>query len=284
MPDQQLIATLELIKLCTVTTPGPTPSSMPIANILHYQPSKVGRMLDLTQTEITVNLTSGLALVAFHGLSSYRWVVIVGGSLTSAGTVEVFTGPTEISVASSGTASLHLPPQPYWITIENNRNRFPVRHTWIDLGSQRTEPFLRLVFSDPTNPDGFIDLGTILIHPGYIPTIPIKTKPSLGANETARITHSVSGAKHTQIQPIYRQREISMQAIGSTARDEVLSQWAALQETVGLHDPFVVITNTLPSSNYMDEIVYGELTKFTPVLMPEAWGSSEIIFDYEELK
>jgi len=284
MADQSLIANLELAKLASVTTPGPTPSSMPVTNLLHHQPGKNCRFLDLTQAEATLDLTLALAAVADTGISSYRYIIIIASTITRTGTVEVFTGPTQVSVASAGTASLHVPAQLFWLTVENNGNRFPKRHTYIDLGSQRTEPFVRVVFSDPTNPDGFLDVGVIFPSPGYVPTSGIRQQPNFGADEELRETISVAGARHTQPRPINRIRDIIIQANGPTAAAEIQDQWVALQETVGVHDPFAAITRLGATSRYMDHFVYGTLTGLVAVPLAEIWGESSITLTYKELK
>jgi hypothetical protein len=284
MADQSLIATLTLGKLADVSTPSSTPSSMSVANITDFRPGKVCRFLDLGQAEVTFDLTAALSQVAYHGISSYRYVLVIGSTITSAGTVEAWTGASESAVASTGTATLHVGPLPYWHTIDNDRSRFPVRHTVVDLGSQRTDAFLRVKLSDPLNPDGFLDVGVVFPSPGYVPALPIKTKPSMGATEDLRQTISVSGAKHIQKRPIYRQREITIQAVGPTARAEVEANLVALQETVGVDEPFAAITDLAPTARYMNGFVYGTLTALKPVLIPEAWGASELTFAYEELK
>lgn len=283
MADQSLIATLTLGQLADVSTPSPTPSSMSVANVTHLQPGKTCRFLDLSQAEVIFDLTPAFSQVAYHGISSYRYVVVIASSITPAGTVEAWTGSSASAVASSGT-SRHVGPQPFWLTIDNDKGRFPVRHSFLDLGLQLTDPFLRIKFTDLANPDGYLDVGVAFPAPGYRPTLPLKTKPSMGATEDLRQTLSVSGAKHIQKRPVFRQREITVQATGPTARAEVEAEWIALQETVGVDQPFAVITDIAPAARYMNGFVYGTLLSLKPMLLPEVWASSELTLAYEELK
>lgn len=294
MAQNSILVTMKLAELATVTAGCATPTSMPPANAINYQPGAVVRLLDLGAATLTIDLTAALAASNLHGLVGYRYVVIVGATITSAGTVEARTGASAVAVGSVGTSDLVVGPQNFWlVTHDKDGARFPVRHTVIDLGSQRTEPFLYLGFVDAANPAGFLDIGIVIPHPGY--PFQMIQKPSYGVNEELRSILAVSGARHLQIRPRPRTREISLQTMGTTQtqyqaafsatqRGEVLDQWLGLEESVGVSESVAIVTHLAPAEGYMNEIIYGTLTGLRPVVIPEEWGGSEWSLSLEEMR
>jgi hypothetical protein len=289
--QQSLIATLQLILPqygASVSSLSPTPSSMPVTNLFDYRPQMIASFTNLANSECTLDLTSPLSAgnVVKHGISSYRYLLIIGANISSTGTVEVFLGNNTTQISSAVLATLHTSPRVYWATIENNVARYPRRHAIVDLGSQRTELLCRVKFSDPSNAYGHLDVGLIIPSPGYIPTLPLTKQPSRSlstSNSGSVVTQA--GSRQTRPQPKFRTVSYTMQVNGSaSARQEVINNHIAIQELVGLDDPLVVITNLSPTSNYMDDFIYGTLQDVASIDLPEIFGAVEINYKVMELK
>lgn len=281
---RSMLATLKLAELCTYTTPV-SASSMPPSNLSQYQPSRRLRMTDLTHTEVTVSLGSALTTATpLWNISTYRYWVFIRSNITQAGTVECFFGPTQTSVASAGTASLHIAPALYWKSLDNDRGRYPYRHSWIEMPAQATYPWARFVFSDVANPDGYLDLGMLIPHPGYIPSLPLKVPAKPSISEEVRETVAVSGPRHLQIRPRYQVRQIVLHATGPGAKAEAEDQMLGIQEAIGVSDAFVCIEDLDATVRAMNKIVYGTMTGNNPVeVWEDGWGESTVTLDYKGL-
>jgi hypothetical protein len=293
MPNvRTLITTLEMAKLTTYTAVSPTPPSMGVENLKHVQPTRRMRSTDPSALEFVMDVSAALASTEDTNISFYRflWFLYYDGGRND--TVEVWTGPTLLSVGSTATANHHIGPQQFRRTLDNDGKRFPRVHSFVELpvdDSDRahpvycTDPWIRVKISAPTpNPRGYLDLGLAFATPGYIPDHPIAQKPALGLEEAPRETEALNGATRAQIRPRRRTFDCILQATGPGCVDELEEDWIGLQETVGISEPVVVCLNLDATQRFMTRINYGTLASLAKVPLSEVWNLAQMNLSVKE--
>jgi hypothetical protein len=167
--------------------------------------------------------------------------------------------------------------------MDNDLGRFPRRHSWIDLGEQRTEPWLRYKVTDATNPRGQIEGGILLIHPGYSPSGLIAQNPKSGAQQPGlTFQRSISGAERGVAKPIERIKEVVLQATGVNSRAELEDNWVGLQETVGLNLPVAMLLDADATTRTMNAVIYGKLMTMQQVVLAEYWNLAQMQLGIKE--
>ena len=283
MTTRTVIATLELAKR-TVYSGTSEAASMPASYLSHPQPKRRWRAPSLSQIEVYLDMTAGLAAYQQTGILTYRYLFPLYGSATRAATHEMWIGPTRTSVGSTATASWYSGVQSYWRSLDNDLARFPRRHSVIDVGSQRTEPWIRYKITDPANPDGFHDLGLLVPTPGYEPTLaPMGSGPGAGVEEEVRETRSVGSARRRLHRARERVRSYTFQAVGPTAPQEAEDQLLALQETAGVSDPVIIVDDVTATTRFMNRIVYGTLEGLQKFVLPDIYQKAQVELDVKEM-
>lgn len=256
-----VIANLELSRLIAFSELSVVPT-FEASNLGLKQPKRRWRA-DITQATVNCDLTDALAAAPYHGITTYRYIELLYMNVTDAATFEVWLGPTLDSVQDTGTASWYSTALTCWRSDDSNRNRFPRKHNWIDLGAQVSYPFCRVKINDPFNTSGFVEMGNLIFHPGYEPERGIQAWPKIMPREELRQSVSAGGSRHRQERPKERVGEVVFQASGPNALSEVL-KWTAFQHTVGISKPVCLIIDAdiglvvgAGGQNCMDYIVYG---------------------------
>lgn len=267
-----------------VITAGSEASSMPATNLAHMQPRRRWRATASDQVEATFNMTAALAAstVEQTGLTGYRLLVLGYSTASRDSTLEVFCGNSQVEVADSG-APYYLS-RDYWLSLDNDRGRFPLRHTWLEFPSLFSYPWVRFKITDPNFADlGYLDTGIALLHPGYYPTLPLAEQPTANVDEERREIRSLRGARHLQRRPRERLRDYNLQATGDNAPAEAEAEWLGLQEAVGVSEPVVVIDDLDATTRTMNRILYGTLENLSKLKIPETWGLGRIDLSVREL-
>lgn len=285
-PHRTLIATMELAKRAfyTVAIGEATDGYLSAANLRHQQPRRRLRMLDLDNAEVKIDMTAALAAVEDTGISSYGWLLPWYCTASRDAVHELWLGNSSAAVNSTATAAYHFGPEPFWKSIDNYRARFPRMHSWIELPSQMSHPWARYRIDDPDNPDGFIDLGLLIPHPGYVPPHPIAVQPLAGIAQETREWRGASGTTRREFRPIQRRWNLILQATGPNCREEVEEQWLGLQETVGVANPMAVIRNVDATERTMNETLYGTFEGDPEIIpLPQPWEKATMSMNLVEM-
>jgi len=283
--QRSLLATRELAKRTTYASVGGEVSGMEAHYLSHAQPRRRYRTTSASVLEVTLDMTEALAAVEYTGIESYGFLVALYGNMTSSATYEIWTGSTLTAVSSTPTAAYYSGSLAYWKTIDNDRGRFPRRHSFHEFPAQRTDPWLRYKITESSpNPDGFLELGLLLPVPGYVPAHPIAKKPSAGLAEDVKESRSMSGARRRQIQERERIRDFILQATGPDCLTEMEEEWLGIEETIGMSEELLVIMNLDATARMMNQIVYGMLRSAQNIPIPGAYELAQASISLQEMK
>lgn len=278
---RSVLATLAMAAACVYSAPVEV-AGFEAANLSHIQPRRRWSSPNLTQAEVNVDLRPGLAATRDTGISSYGWVFTLYSTAGPTATHELWLGSSLSAVQATGTSSWYSGALPVWRSDDNDRARFPRRHNWFDLGGQRTEPWMRYKITDPTNPAGFVELGLLVPHPGYVPTLPVQAWPQAGVVQELRETQAVTGPRHAQERPIERQLGIKLHANGAAAAAEMEDDWLGLQQTVGVAKTVVLLVDANATERVMQKIAYGNLESLEKVDLMNSWGYGQLELSVRE--
>ncbi len=287
-----MIATLEMAKRTTYAAVSPTPPGMGPSNLSHREPTRRMRSEDPSALEVTMDVSAALASTEDTNISYYRflWFLYYQGS--RADTVEVWSGPTLLSVGSTATANWYSGALQFRRTLDNDGARFPRVHSYVELPVDLTDPlnpvyctdpWIRFKISAPTpNPRGYLDLGLAVPTPGYVPAHPIAQKPTVGLEEEIRETRAMNNARRRQIRPRERTFDLVLQATGPGCVDEMEAEYEGLQESIGVSETAIVCLDLDATKNFMRKTNYGDLSALQKPPLPEIWNLAQMTMSLKE--
>ncbi len=241
------------------------------------QPKRRWRAL-VDSAAVNCDLTAALALSASTRIFNYKWVQPLYMNVTDQASMRLLLGPTLDSVQDPGTASYDSLLVSCWRSFDDNLFRYPRKHNWFELPEEMNYPFARFIIDDTDNPNGFVEVGNLIFHPGYSPESSVQAWPGIQPREELRQSVSAGGARHRQERPVERVGDCIFRASGINARAEAL-KWLAFEHTIGISKPICLLIDAdvsdIVDAGYvdtMDYIVYGLLEGIERVDLAGSYG------------
>ncbi|MGO4380378.1 hypothetical protein [Pseudoduganella sp. RAF53_2] len=193
-------------------------NSLPLANILGRTLGRVARSVGLSTdaTRFIVDLGSAqdVRLVALinHNLSIYAKVRIEGSNDASFSSTLYDSGWTDAWPDMYPYGSLEWEDDRWWsrkYTLAEIKGYVAAaRHI---LPSSRLARYWRITMSDPTNTDGYVQLGRVFIGPVWQPTYNYARGSSLTFETKTDVQEALGGAEYFQERKPYRVTKFSLE-------------------------------------------------------------------------
>ena len=143
--------------------------------------------------------------------------------------------------------------------------RPPVIHM-IPLATGNSTPiyqrYLRIDFFDPDNPDGYIDLGKLVVSPVWQPSINIVYGWEIEYVDPSPRVRSRGGQVYVDQRPKFRRLTISLQNISI---DEIMTQAFELDRKLGIGLPLTISIFPTNPTHLHRLTIYGSLVQTSPI-------------------
>ncbi len=190
-------------------------TGFPYTNVAHVHLSRTWRSLTASGAYLTFDAGVGATFTADS-------IAIIAHNLTSAATVKGQMNDTDI-----------------WTAPSLDQSGDPTQDIIFLPFTSQSRRFARFYFDDAANPDGFIEIGRIMLCTRWDAAEPIGEGLKLPPEDSTRVTRSDSGQKFADLGTRSRVYAFSM----GTMTDETRLALEAISELVGTYDPVVAIPN-----------------------------------------
>jgi hypothetical protein len=140
--------------------------------------------------------------------------------------------------------------------------------------------FLRIEINDTTNPANYVEIGRMVISPGYQPTINMRQGTFIGWNTSSRRTEMEGGAFKYDERP--RRRVLNF-VIPNIPEDESLVKLDEIQRRQGTHDPFLTIYDPSDTHHLHRRSIWGTIRRLSPLRVPYATHADQAFSIIQEL-
>jgi len=140
--------------------------------------------------------------------------------------------------------------------------------------------FWRVEVSDVANPAGFVDIGRIVISPGYQASINMRQGLTIGYETSSTRTETDGGAAFHNVRVRRRQVQFSFLNI---PEDEGFVKLFDLSRDRGTSEPFLFIYNPADTFHLHRRSIYGTLRRLNPLSVPFAVHTGQSYNFVEEL-
>lgn len=227
-------------------------SGLPADNVLSEQPSKVWRTTSDASQQIIIDLASTFTGVDFAAL---LWT-----NLTTAADVRLRMGPTLVSVGAgspqydSGTINPITQSQ-----IDISRRHYAGYDSAGDSNSVR---YIKFEIDDAANPDGYLEIGRILISKAWQPSINMKYGASFGFNDDSKHKRSLGSRLSTLHVPPYLEGRFTLDF---QSEADMMDNALQIDYDVGSRKDMVIVTD--PSSTRKHStIIHGKMMNLQPII------------------
>jgi hypothetical protein len=112
------------------------------------------------------------------------------------------------------------------------------------------------------NPDGFIDLGKLVISPVWQPSVNLQYGWELEFVDQSPQVRSRGGQHYVDVRPKYRKLTLTLSHLG---QDEMLTQAYELDRRLGVGLPLTVIVDPADGTHLHRLAIYGSLVRTSPI-------------------
>lgn len=261
---------------------------LPAANVQDFRSAKVARTISTTLTDTILDADLGesrvIKVVSLpnHNFSIAATVRVRAGNdptfavtLFDSGFVDALPEIYPSGVLDWGDAGLwdgKLGQQEY-------DDGYPIPWTLL-IAPPVSARYWRFEISDVTNPDGFIDLGRLVISPGYSPTINMKQGLQIGWETSSSTTETDGGAFFHNDR--VRRRFVNFQ-LSQIPENEGFVRLFELQRGRGMSNPFLFIYNPEDTFHLHRRAFLATFRRLNPLQVPHADRTVQAFQAVEEL-
>jgi len=254
-----VIATPDLSDVATLTGLGTIAAALPITNLQAMQPGKVCRWTSLSTIAFRVDLGAAYAinlaaLGPHNGTSAATLQVRAGASEAAADAGTGYDSGAVSAWTSAGRPSLGYDGDMLWSLRWLAASGGP--------GAQ-TFRYWRFDFVDAANPDGYFDLGRLVLDVAWQPTRNLRYGWGVGWDEPSDIVRSIGG----QAWPIERARGRILEfTLGAMTESEMMANAYEIQRKRGKAKDILVIRNPDATTQLHRQMVHGLLADLPPLV------------------
>lgn len=199
---------------------------------------------------------------AFDGQVAVNALVILAHNLSAAATLRLRLADTAAEVTSapgfdSGVVSA-------WPTSGKPDDPGESPYSLIVINNAASFRFGRLDIADPTNPDGFVQVGRLYAGAAFIPALNVDLNPSIGLVSPDEVGRTMSGQAFGEHRgPAARLMQVPMSAIDE---DEMNAELFELQRYCGLARDFAFCLDPAATAHfhrYAGQFRFASLGAFT---------------------
>lgn len=129
--------------------------------------------------------------------------------------------------------------------------------------------YVLIELSDPTNKAGYIDLGRLVVAPGWQPSVNAPPGWEIEAVDPSPRTRARGGQLYVDVRPTYRRLQLDLQHL---PRNEIMSNAYELDRMKGVRLPVLAIVDPTDAVNLHRITLYGSLTATTPIKSTDSDG------------
>lgn len=246
--------------------------ALPLTNLQDRRLGKVARSTNLLAASTMFTATLGdyktvrvIGLVG-HNLSPDAQYRFRGSSDPTFATSEYDSGWTNVWSSVYPFGSLPWGAPNWWpgtYALEEIEN-----YTWNivrDLGDTYVLPNWKFEFSDPNNPDGYVDAGRLFMGPAWQPQRNMDYGGSLAWEDPSPIQTAKSGAEYPNKRKPYR---VARFVTGQLSEDEGMANAFEIQGRMGITGEVLFFWNPNDGVHAIRRQFYGRLRSLSPVEFP----------------
>ena len=271
-----------------VLTNGSFFARLPAANVQDFRSAKVARTISTTLTDTILDADLGESrVIKVVSLPNHNFSIAAtirvraendptfAVTLFDSGFVDALPEIYPSGVLDWGDAGLwdgKLGQQEY-------DDGYPIPWTLL-IAPPVSARYWRFEISDVTNPDGFIDLGRLVISPGYSPTINMKQGLQIGWETSSSTTETDGGAFFHNDR--VRRRFVNFQ-LSQIPENEGFVRLFELQRGRGMSNPFLFIYNPEDTFHLHRRAFLATFRRLNPLQVPHADRTVQAFQAVEEL-
>ncbi len=261
---------------------------LPIINVQDFRSAKVARTISTTLTDTILDADLGESRVI-------KVVSLPNHNFSIAATIRVRAGndPTfAVTLFDSGFVDALPEIYPYGVLDwgdagiwdgklgqQEYDDGYPIPWTLL-IAPPVSARYWRFEISDETNPDGFIDLGRLVISPGYTPSINMKQGLQIGWETSSTTTETDGGAFFHNDRA--RRRFVNFQ-LNQIPENEGFVRMFELSRGRGTSNPFLFIYNPQDTFHLHRRAFLATFRRLNPLQVPHADRTVQAFQAVEEL-
>ncbi len=261
---------------------------LPASNVQDFRSAKVARTISTTLTDTILDADLGESRVI-------KVVSLPNHNFSIAATIRVRAGndPTfAVTLFDSGFVDALPEIYPYGVLDwgdsgiwdgklgqQEYDDGYPIPWTLL-ISPPVSARYWRFEISDVTNPDGFIDLGRLVISPGYSPSINMKQGLQIGWETSSTTTETDGGAFFHNDR--VRRRFVTF-TLSQIPENEGFVRLFELQRGRGMSNPFLFIYNPEDTFHLHRRAFLATFSRLNPLQVPHADRTVQAFQAVEEL-
>ena len=259
----------------------------PAANLTSLPLGRVARSigLDPAQTRFEIllpeDLPVGMVTLVNHNLSNAATVQVLVYGDSGATLLRHDSGPLEAWPAVYKTATLKWEDRRWWTGKYNDYEKtgnVPVRPML--LPETVSGRLIRVLLSDPANPDGFVQVGYCDVADTYTPSINMKYGSKFGIRSRSVVVEAEGGAKYGTKRGDVKYWQMPIDYL---PEDEASDFIIEMQSQLGVVDPLMIIPFPDKPWTLLRQCFLSRQVQLNPV-EKAFFGRDSVLIELEEVR